>query len=56
MRGVHGIFCVYVGVEIGLLLTDLFPSGKFLTDLNQVMLLLQYDWSFVICILMIVDR
>lgn len=33
MRGVHGIFCVFVGMGLGYPLTDLFPGGKFLTDL-----------------------
>lgn len=34
IKGVHGIFCVFVSKGIGRPLVDSFPSGKFLTDLN----------------------
>lgn len=41
MRGVHGIFCVFVGMGLSYSLTDLIPSGKFLTDLKRIMLLVR---------------
>lgn len=47
-------FVSYVGKGIGQSLADLIPSGRFLTDLNRVMLittLRNYAKHFVLCIL-----
>lgn len=36
MRGVHGIFCVFVGMGLSYPLTDFLPGGEFLTDLKRI--------------------
>lgn len=36
MKGVHGIFCVFVGMGLSYPLTDFLPGGEFLTDLKRI--------------------